>query len=147
MPDGIVVRLAASEDASFVSAHDHVPSETIRQSIDAGRILVAEDEGVLAGWLRWNLFWDEVPFLNMVFVLEAHRGRGLGGALLDAWEADAERNGHEAVMTSSQADEEAQHLYRKRGYADCGALVLPDQATELVFRKVLRGETGGRTQP
>lgn len=131
------MRQATSGDVPFLIEHDHVRSDVIMERIETGQILVVEDDGVLIAWLRWSLFWDEIPFMNMLFVLEPHRGRGFGSALMDAWEADARRGGHEVVMTSSQADEKAQHLYRTRGYADCGALILPDQATELVFRKEL----------
>lgn len=132
-----VVRAAAPEDALFLIEHDHVRTDVITGHIEAHQILVLEDSGVLIGWLRWSLFWDEIPFMNMLFVLEPHRARGLGSTLIEAWEADARRGGYEVVMTSSQADESAQHLYRKRGYVDCGALILPDQAAELMFRKEL----------
>ena len=33
--------------------------------------------------------------------------------------------------------EGAQHLYRRLGYVDSGALLLPDEAAELIFRKPL----------
>lgn len=56
---------------------------------------------------------------------------------MEAWETDVGNDGHQVVMTSSQADENAQYLYRKRGYVDCGVLVLPNQAAELMFRKEL----------
>lgn len=132
-----VVRAAALEDALFLIEHDHVRPDVITGRIEAHQILVLEDSGVLTGWLRWSLFWDEIPFMNMLFVLEPNRGRGLGSTLIEAWEAEARRGGYEVVMTSSQADESAQRLYRKRGYVDCGALILPDQAAELMFRKEL----------
>ena len=135
-----VARAAAPEDALFLIEHDHVRPGVITGHIEAHQILVLEDDGVLIGWLRWSLFWDEIPFMNMLFVLEPHRSRGLGSTLIEAWEAEARRGGYEVVMTSSQADESAQHLYRKRGYVDCGALILPDQAAELMFRKELDGE-------
>ena len=32
--------------------------------------------------------------------------------------------GHEAVMTSAQSDEGAQHFYRIKGYHDAGCLIL-----------------------
>ena len=41
-------------------------------------------EGRNLGWLRWNLFWDEIPFMNMLYVLEHSRGVGLGRALVEA---------------------------------------------------------------
>lgn len=51
------------------------------------------------------------------------------------WEEDMRRRGYKMVMISTQADEEAQHFYRKLGYIDCGALVLDGQPTELFIKK------------
>lgn len=133
-----VTRVAVAEDESFLTKHDHhIRQDVLGRLIRAGQILVVEDEEILAGWLRWNLFWDEIPFMNMLFVLEHHRGRVLGGALMEAWESTVKKKGYTVVMTSSQSDEKAQHLYRKCGYVDCGVLLLPDQAAEVVFRKEL----------
>lgn len=138
MSDHAVVRPAVPEDASFLDAHDHVSPSMIAELTEAGRILVLQFQGAPAGWLRWNLFWDEIPFMNMLFVLEPYRSRGFASRLMAEWESGASSLGHDAVMTSSQADETAQHLYRRRGYVDCGALTLPGQAAdELVFRKEL----------
>jgi len=135
-----VVRVAVPADRSFLVEYDrHLRPEISGPLIAARRILVVEQSGVLLGGLRWGLFWDDIPFMNWLFVLEGHRKRGLGSLLMDAWEADAASAGHEAVMTSSQADETAQHVYRKRGYVDCGVLILPGQAAEIIFRKELNG--------
>lgn len=57
------------------------------------------------------------------------------------WENDMRQQGYKMTLISTQADEEAQHLYRKLGYIDCGGLVFNhtpfDQPMELFFRKVL----------
>ncbi len=53
------------------------------------------------------------------------------------WEADMRELGHRLVLTSTQADESAQHFYRKLGYVDCGGLLLEGQATELFLSKKL----------
>ncbi|MEE1619661.1 GNAT family N-acetyltransferase [Brachybacterium sp. J153] len=112
--------------------------ETLGAVIEAGRLLVAEgDEGIL-GWLRWGLLWDEVPFINMLFVLESARGHGHGGTLVEEWEARARNDGHDAVLTSTRSDEPAQHFYRRRGYTDAGVLLLPDEPAELILRKEVR---------
>lgn len=47
------------------------------------------------------------------------------------------RRGYEMVMISTQADEEAQHFYRKLGYVDCGAWMLDSQPAELFMKKNL----------
>ena len=55
------------------------------------------------------------------------------------------QQGYKMTLISTQADEEAQHLYRKLGYIDCGGLVFNhtpfDQPMELFFRKVLQKTT------
>ena len=49
--------------------------------------------------------------------------------------------GFHAVMTSTRADETAQHFYRKLGYRDCGGLLLDaiesGQPLELFFAKAM----------
>ncbi|MEV7973337.1 GNAT family N-acetyltransferase [Cellulomonas sp. NPDC089187] len=141
------VRPATTADLPFLTAHDRHLDPTLFPGLIAdGRFLVAEDDGHACGLLRWNLFWDEIPFMNMLMVVEEVRDRGHGAALVNAWEATMAERGHRTVMTSAQADESAQHFYRARGYRDCGALLLPDQATELVFRKELTPrDVGGRS--
>lgn len=133
-----LVRVVSDDDLGFLAEHDwHLRGDVLDASIRAGRILIVEDAGARSGWLRWNLFWDEIPFLNLLFILEPSRGHGLGTALMDAWEAALVDDRHPVAMTSTQADESAQHFYRKRGYIDTGTLLMPDQAAEVFFRKEL----------
>lgn len=40
--------------------------------------LIAEDNGDLIGWLRWGLFWDNTPMMNMLYLLKGHRNKGYG---------------------------------------------------------------------
>lgn len=40
-------------------------------------------------------------------------------------------------MTSSQADEQTRHFYRKPGYTDTGSLLLSDEPMEIIFTKEL----------
>ena len=46
--------------------------------------------------------------------------------------------GYESVMTSTLSNEQAQFFYRRLGYTDCGSLLLPGEALEIIFRKNLR---------
>ena len=92
-----------------------------------------------AGLLRYHLLWDSVPFCAMLYVDGPHQGKGYGKSLMDFWEADMRAQGFHAVMTSTRADETAQHFYRKLGYRDCGGLLLDaiesGQPLELFFVK------------
>lgn len=118
------IREAMADDLPFLAEHDsHVQIDVLEGLVERGQILVAEEEGTLRGWLRWNLFWDEIPFMNMLLVMKEHRGRGIGNSLLESWEGHLRNTGYDSVLTSSLADEQAQHFYRRRGYLDCGSPV------------------------
>lgn len=132
------IRTADFWDFDLLQKNDrHIGPDALRASLAAGRVLVAYEGGHFAGWMRWNLFWDEIPFLNMLFLLEPYRGQGLGRALMAEWEARMRAQGYEQVMTSTQANECAQHFYRRLGYADIGAFALPGDPLELIFAKDL----------
>lgn len=133
-----IVRAASSTDLDHLFAHDrHVTASVLRRCVEDGRVLLLEERGEVSGWLRWSLFWDEIPFLNMIFLPESLRGAGLGSQLLDVWEADMLELGHARVLTSTVSNERSQNLYRRRGYADAGVLLLPGEVAELLFVKEL----------
>jgi GNAT superfamily N-acetyltransferase len=75
--------------------------------------------------------------MNMLFVLEAARGQGIGTKLVAVWEARMREVGCPRIMTSTQANESAQHFYRKLGYVDAGTLLLPGEPLEIVLIKDL----------
>ena len=133
------LRTADPGDLPALSLLDrHISEAELETSVRLGRVYVAEEQGALAGWLRWNLFWDNTPFLNLLYVLDAHQGRGLGRALMARWEARMTQAGYETLMTSTQAGECAQHFYNRLGYVAVGGFLPPGEGYELIFCKRLR---------
>jgi GNAT superfamily N-acetyltransferase len=131
-------RVADNRDLSFlVQADPHISRQELVRVIEAGRVTVAVEGASVRGWLRWGLFWDEIPFRNMLYVLELYRGRGLGTRLIQHWENQQRAAGCGSVMTSTLASEDAQHLYRRLGYVDRGCLLLPDEPLEILLVKSL----------
>jgi ribosomal protein S18 acetylase RimI-like enzyme len=132
------VRVASASDLPFLEeVESHVSRERVAELVAAGRVMVGDVDGELVGFLRWGLFWDQVPFMNLLWVLPERRGHGVGTALVQAWEAAQATAGHALVLTSTMSDETSQHLYRRLGYVDTGALLLPDEPAELILRKPL----------
>lgn len=132
----IIVRPARPEDAELLAEADrHVPRERIRKLVSDGFVLAAFSGDSFAGWLRYGLFWDGIPFMNMLFVLEEYRGNGIGTALVREWERLAAENGHDTVMTSTQANETSQHFYRKLGYRDLGGFTPFGEEFEIIMGK------------
>lgn len=132
------IRIAEMRDAGALLAHDrHITRARLERKIADRQILVLLDGENFAGWLRWGLFWDEHPFMNLLYLLEPYRGKGLGRALVTDWERRMKAEGHEVVMTSTQANECAQFFYRHMGYADVGGFALPGDPLELILQKAL----------
>ena len=134
----MIIRVATQTDMPRIADHDrHISREELTKLIALCRVAVAEDGETFLGWMRWNLFWDNTPFLNMLYLLEAHRSKGYGKAMMAWWEAEMHKHGFTTLMTSTASDEYAQHFYRKLGYSAIGGFILPDDPYELIFAKKL----------
>ena len=132
------IRIAEERDLETLLTHDcHVTRARLERKIADHQVLVLLDGDSFAGWLRWGLFWDEHPFMNLLYLLEPYRGKGLGRQLVTDWENRMKAAGHEVVMTSTQANECAQFFYRHMGYDDVGAFALPGDPLELILQKAL----------
>ncbi|NLV92245.1 MAG: GNAT family N-acetyltransferase, partial [Firmicutes bacterium] len=132
----MVITEAALEDVEVLSELDrHLRKENLPRKIRDKEILVLRKDDKIVGWLRYGYFWDNLPFMNLLFILEPYRFQGLGSRLVAHWEQAMKERGHRIVMTSTQADEEGQHFYRKLGYRDIGGFVLPGEPLELIMIK------------
>ena len=134
----IVIRYAEIVDKEFwFSLDKHMSESEFERKVRDSQAYVVLSDGEPAGILRFNLFWDNTPFCNLLYIKHEMRGRGIGKALIDRFEEDARAAGYKFVLTSTRSDEDAQHFYRAIGYHDCGALLLPDEPEELFLRKEL----------
>jgi ribosomal protein S18 acetylase RimI-like enzyme len=132
------IGFAGAADLDYLVAQDrHLSPAVLEQKVERREILVLWHDDRRAGLLRFGSFWDEIPFMNLLWVQEDLRDRGLGTRLVFFWEDEMRESGHETVMTSSLSNERAQHLYRRLGYRDCGALLMPDEPLEILFSKRL----------
>ena len=139
----VKIRHVAAADREFWKSLDgHLSEQGFLQKVRDGQGYVSEEDGCPTGLLRYGLFWDSVPFCNLLFVRPDRQGRGHGRLLMEYWENEMREKGYDYVLVSTQSDEAAQHFYRKLGYRDCGVL-LPDvpgheQPAELFLLKDLR---------
>ena len=134
-----MIRYADTRDLEVLQEYDrHISESELKNILPMKRVLVNYEDDKLVGWLRFGLFWDNIPFMNMLYILEAHRGQGRGTELVAFWEAEMAKAGYRQVLTSTQSDEQAQFFYRKIGYTECGALLLPKEPLEIFFIKELR---------
>ncbi len=122
---------------ALVRLDRHISRQELENSVRLGRVYIAEEQGEFAGWLRYNLFWDNTPFMNLLYVLDGHRGEGFGRALVEYWEVQMKQAGYKTVMTSTQSNEYAQHFYERLGYAAAGGFLPPGEGYELILSKKL----------
>ena len=133
-----MIRYASDKDFPTLKNHDkHIDEAELINSIKKKRILIMFDNNIFIGWLRFNLFWDNTPFMNMLFIIEEYRGKGNGRKLISYWEKEMREHKYKIVMTSTRSDEQAQFFYRENGYSDCGSLLLPNEPLEIILMKNL----------
>ena len=138
----ITIRCAQpSDQQAWLSMDRHLPAGLFERKAAAREMYLLLSDGEPAGLLRYSLFWDSIPFCNLLWIREEFRGRGLGKRLMAHWETDMRDRGVGLTLVSTQADETAQHFYRRLGYGDCGGLVLTQpgyaQPMEIFFSKPL----------
>ena len=132
------IKYATMDDYGLLISRDtHVRKEEWKKLIEKNQTLIFKVDDHFAGWLRYNLFWNEIPFMNMLYFLEEYRGKGYGTQMVRFLEREMAKLGYDKVMTSSQANESAQHFYRKLGYRDAGGFFPFCNDLEIIFTKEL----------
>lgn len=139
-PDFPEIRPARLEDLPGIRAYDrHIPAARLEECVRSGRVEVLCGGGKILGVLRYSLFWQTIPFLDLIFLDEGYRGQGWGSRWMAHWEQVCAGLGYDHVMLSTQADETARFFYEKLGYRSIGAFLPPEQeAEELMYLKELK---------
>jgi len=136
------IRYATKADKAFWFTLDRYLCEhEFDHKIRDKRSYVISVDGKPIGVTRYNLMWDNTPFLTLIYIDEAHQGKGYGRHAMEFWENEMRGLGYKMVMTSTQVDEQAQHFYRKLGYKERGGIFLDDtpfeQPQEMFMIKIL----------
>lgn len=138
----MTIGLAEMKDLQKLSALDrHVPLARLKECVEKGWTWTLKDGEEILGVLRCSLFWQTIPFLDLIYLKEDVRGKGFGTEMMRIWEKTMARAGYGHVMTSTQADEEAFRFYEKLGYRKTGGFFPPEQdAEEWIYLKKLKTE-------
>lgn len=132
---------AEEKDLAMLLENDtHISEDELKISIILKRVYIANSAGEepeLIGWLRYNLFWDSIPFLNMLYIQNDQKRKGYGTKLVGYWEDQMRQIHHHSVMTSTAQNEYAQHFYEKLGYKAVGSFMPKDGPLEIIFQKDL----------
>ena len=149
MSDEIVIRFARLDDLDFAHQDGYIPAAVLRRKIDAHvalnpdqieDVVIAEWNGKRVGYVRLEYLWSIVPYISLIQVLPEYRRQGVGKALLRFIETFLREAGHEALYSSSQADEpKPQAWHRHMGFEECGFIVgINEGVGDVFFGKSLR---------
>ena len=145
------IELAQSKDKQKISKLDsHIHPSRLGECIWNGQVYVLKDDSIknggqnhrlkdpVVGVLRYSLFWQSIPFLDLLYIDEVYRGKGYGSQMMSEWEQSMNIRRYKYVMTSTQADETAWRFYEKLGYRKVGGFLPPEQdADEWIYLKQL----------
>ena len=132
------IRLAAINDIETIATYDiHINKNELLTSIKLNRVYIVSSNNLFVGWLRYSLFWDNTPFMNMLYILEEHQNKGYGTKLVERWENDMHELHYDVVLTSTASNEYAQHFYTKLGYKAIGGFTLKDEPYEIILSKTI----------
>lgn len=150
----MIIELAnGTEKEKIMKLDRHIPSNRLGECIWQGQVYVLKDDSIqnggknhrlnnpVVGVLRYSLFWQTIPFLELLYIEESYRNKGFGTQMMKKWEDTMKLCGYSYVMTSTQADEDAWRFYEKLGYRRKGGFFPPEQeAEEWIYWKRLSRE-------
>ncbi len=124
-------------DAAVVG--DRHDEAVLGPAIDAGRALVAEEDGLVLAYLRWDFFWDTIPLCLTVRVRPEHQRSGIGRALYAATEEHLRGLGAPFWLSSTEETSKGSQLFHEAlGFRRIGTLFELGQADgEIFYRKDL----------
>ncbi len=96
------IRLAEAKDKKQILKFDcHIHHNKVGECIHNGLVDVLCDGEKIVGMLRYNLFWQSIPFLDLIFIDEAYRGQGWGRKMMAKWENSMKAMEYPYVMLST----------------------------------------------
>ena len=132
-----MLRLANEDDLDYLLKARRDSKLNIRSQIRDGRLRVIDENSQPVGFFKFHVLWDELPYIEMIWLEESSRGQGLGSRAVQDWEREMAAQGFNLTITSTQLDGEAEQFWKQLGYLDCGLLSLPNRAPEHFLQRQL----------
>jgi len=135
------IEYATLTDLDYLIENDsHISKSQIKKKIQDKYILIVKEEENSIWFLRFWLFWDEIPIMNMLLIDKVYRWKWIWKKLVTYWENEMKKQWFSQVITSTQENENAQYFYRKIWYIDIWNFQIPDdEANEiLLYKKITK---------
>ncbi|WP_291292047.1 GNAT family N-acetyltransferase, partial [Enterococcus sp.] len=94
-----------SDTSFWLELDNHLTKAGLAKKFQDQQALILTDEEEPVGILRYQLFWDTIPFCTMLVIKKSQQRKGRGSHFLSLWEAEMRKQGYGMCMTSIQSDE------------------------------------------
>ena len=120
----ISIRKARETDIDYLlNMDEHVEEAWIRRCQALDEYLLAEVDGKLRAFMRYSFFWGDIPYMDMIWVEENFRRKGVGSALIHFWTKEMKALNKGILMTSAMSNEPPPLAWHKRnGFVESGRL-------------------------
>lgn len=144
LPDATIDEVASSIAAMDPWRHYGIVSAQLASYLAPGpvgqpRYLLIEND-TIAGLVTLKLGWMFGTYLNLLAVLPAHQGRGIGSAALSWLDAfGRERQERNQFVVTSAFNARGLALYQRHGFVEIARMpgLIDDTETEILLRKRL----------
>ncbi len=121
------IRYGQASDFGWLQEHDkHANPEWISRCLHHGEYILAADEQDRKGFLRFSMFWGNIPYMDLIWVLKNFRQHGVGSGLFSFWEKEMKKRGtmSEGII-----------LHLQNGFSETVINQCVAMMTKLSFRK------------
>jgi ribosomal protein S18 acetylase RimI-like enzyme len=136
------VGYASLQDLPWLMENDgYVSADWVERCINHQEYITVSEGNHNLGFLRFSLFWGEIPYMSLIMVKPDHQKRGIGTAMFNFWEQAMREKGAKVLLTSSDYDElDPQAWHKRNGFEACGQLTFGtfQPTPEIFFVKNLK---------
>jgi N-acetylglutamate synthase-like GNAT family acetyltransferase len=135
----IEIRIAVDHDIDQIIKLEHLISlDLLKEKVKNKEVLICLKDDTVIGVLRFCWLWDMFPFINYLWIVEYYRIKNIGKQLVNHLISLTKEKNSNAIFTSTQVDEDAQHFWRKIGFEDSGGFTFKKEPFELIMIKYLK---------
>ncbi len=139
-----MIRFAKTNDFSKIRKFDphsqYLDPKKIKRKVQDKEIILVWDGKKIVGILKFSYFWQTRPYIDLIFIDEKYRGKGISVLLLKFLERFLVKEKYAYLFSSSeQKGKKAQNWHKYMGFKEMGKLTkinLPhDKTAEIFFSK------------
>ena len=86
------------DKGNWFAIDSHISEEEFEHKVNNQTGYVIWQDNVPVGVFRYNLFWDSIPFVTLIYLKEEQRANGIGKEVMLFWENEMKAKGHNAVI-------------------------------------------------